>query len=54
MVFLLPGAFAGFLTSLASGRYIDRFGARAVLIAGAAATLALVTLGVWLVRRKST
>jgi len=37
VVFLLPGAFAGFLTSLASGRYIDRFGARAVLIAGAAA-----------------
>ena len=34
VVFLLPGAFAGFLTSLASGRYIDRFGARAVLIAG--------------------
>ena len=37
VVFLLPGAFAGFLTSLASGRYIDRFGARAVLIAETAA-----------------
>ena len=36
VVFLLPGAIAGFLTAVASGRYIDRFGARAVLIAGAA------------------
>lgn len=36
VVFLLPGALAGFLTAVASGRYIDRFGARAVLITGAA------------------
>ncbi len=36
VVFLLPGALAGFLTALVSGRYIDRFGARPVLMAGAA------------------
>jgi MFS family permease len=40
VVFLLPGAFAGFLTALASGRYIDRFGARAVLMVGASAGVA--------------
>jgi len=34
VVFLLPGALAGFLTALASGRYINRFGARSVLVAG--------------------
>ena len=34
IVFLLPGALAGFLTALASGRYIDRFGARLVLVVG--------------------
>ena len=34
LVFLLPGAFAGFLTALASGRYIDRYGARPVLAVG--------------------
>jgi MFS family permease len=33
---VLPGALAGFLTALASGRYIDRFGARVVLVAGIA------------------
>jgi MFS family permease len=37
VVFLLPGALAGFLTAVASGRYIDRFGARTVLVIGAAA-----------------
>jgi MFS family permease len=37
VVFLLPGALAGFLTAVVSGRYIDRFGARTVLIVGAAA-----------------
>jgi MFS family permease len=37
VVFLLPGALAGFLTAIASGRYIDRFGARTVLVIGAAA-----------------
>jgi MFS family permease len=36
VVFLLPGALAGFLTALASGRYIDRYGARLVLVAGIA------------------
>lgn len=36
VVYLLPGAIAGFLTATASGRYIDRYGARPVLIAGAA------------------
>lgn len=35
VVFLLPGALTGFLVALASGRYIDRFGARRVLMAGA-------------------
>ncbi len=37
VVFLLPGAIAGFMTAVASGRYIDRFGARTVLVVGAAA-----------------
>jgi len=32
VVFLLPGAFAGFLAALVSGRYIDRFGAQRVLM----------------------
>ncbi len=36
LVFQFPGAMAGFLATLVSGRYIDRFGARAVLVAGAA------------------
>ena len=36
VVFLLPGALAGFLVALISGRYIDRFGARRVLMVGAA------------------
>jgi MFS family permease len=40
VVFLLPGAVAGFLTAVASGRYIDRFGARTVLMVGAAAGVA--------------
>ena len=40
VVFLLPGALAGFLTAVASGRYIDRFGARVVLVVGAAAGVA--------------
>jgi MFS family permease len=44
VVFLLPGAFAGFLAAVASGRYIDRFGARAVLVAGAAAGIIGFTL----------
>ena len=40
VVFLLPGALAGFLTALASGRYINRFGARRVLVAGSAVGVA--------------
>lgn len=40
VVFLLPGALAGFLTAVASGRYIDRFGARVILVVGASAGVA--------------
>jgi len=53
VVFLLPGALAGFVTALLSGRYIDRYGARPVLVAGAAigvvgfVLLALVTRVGW-------
>ncbi|HPX37450.1 MAG TPA: MFS transporter, partial [Mycobacterium sp.] len=36
VVFLLPGAISGFITATASGRYIDRYGARPVLMVGAA------------------
>ena len=36
VVYLLPGALAGFVTALISGRYIERYGARPVLIAGTA------------------
>lgn len=35
LVFLLPGAVAGVVTATLSGRFIDRFGARPVLITGA-------------------
>ena len=35
VVFLLPGALAGFAVATVSGRYIDRFGARPVLLTGA-------------------
>lgn len=48
VVFLLPGAMAGFLTALASGRYIDRFGGRRVLMVGAAIGVvgfAMLTVG---------
>ncbi|MBJ7338231.1 MFS transporter [Mycolicibacterium sp.] len=37
LVFLLPGAVAGFVTATLSGRFIDRFGARPVLVSGAMA-----------------
>ena len=53
VVFLLPGALAGFATATVSGRYIDRYGARPVLIAGAAtgvlgfAMLALAHTQTW-------
>lgn len=36
VVFLLPGALTGFVTATLSGRFIDRLGARPVLITGAA------------------
>ena len=37
VVYLLPGAITGFVVALVSGRFIDRFGARPVLIVAAAA-----------------
>jgi len=35
VVYLLPGALTGFVTATLSGRFIDRLGARPVLVAGA-------------------
>lgn len=40
LYFLLPGAMAGFLVALVSGRFIDRFGAQKVLMVGAFAGIA--------------
>lgn len=40
MVYLLPGALAGFLTALLSSRSIDRYGARPVLLIGTATGVA--------------
>jgi predicted MFS family arabinose efflux permease len=37
VVYLLPGALTGFVTATLSGRFIDRFGARPVLVSGAMA-----------------
>jgi MFS family permease len=37
LVYLLPGALTGFVTATLSGRFIDRFGARPVLVTGALA-----------------
>jgi MFS family permease len=37
VVYLLPGALAGFVTATLSGRFIDRFGARPILVSGAMA-----------------
>jgi MFS family permease len=37
VVYLLPGALTGFVTATLSGRFIDRFGARPVLVIGALA-----------------
>jgi MFS family permease len=37
VVYLLPGAFTGFVIALVSGRFIDRFGARPVLMVAALA-----------------
>lgn len=44
VVFLLPGAIAGFVTAVLSGRYIDRYGARIVLVVGAVAGVVGFTL----------
>lgn len=40
VVYLLPGAFTGFVVALISGRFIDRFGARPVLVVAALAGIA--------------
>jgi MFS family permease len=40
VVYLLPGALTGFLIALVSGRFIDRFGARPVLVTAAVAGIA--------------
>jgi MFS family permease len=40
VVYLLPGALTGFLVALVSGRFIDRFGARPVLMIAAVAGIA--------------
>ena len=40
VVYLLPGAFTGFLVALVSGRFIDRHGARPVLLVAATAGIA--------------
>lgn len=48
LVFLLPGVFTGFVTATASGRFIDRFGARRVLAAGTAAgVIGFTLLALW-------
>jgi MFS family permease len=40
VVYLLPGAVTGFLVALVSGRFIDRYGARPVLMSAAVAGIA--------------
>jgi MFS family permease len=40
VIYLLPGALTGFLVALASGRFIDRFGASPVLMVAAVAGIA--------------
>lgn len=40
VIYLLPGALTGFVIALASGRFIDRFGAKPVLIIAAVAGIA--------------
>lgn len=48
VVFLLPGALTGFVTATASGRFIDRFGARPVLVTGAVSGIVGFTaLALW-------
>ena len=44
VVFLLPGAVVGFVIATVSGRYIDRFGARPVLLVGAGVGLVGYTM----------
>ncbi len=44
VAFLLPGAVAGFLAALVSGRYIDRFGAQRVLMLGTTLGIAGFTI----------
>ncbi len=47
VIFLLPGALTGFAVALVSGRFIDRYGARRVLVAAAmAGVLGFVLLAV--------
>jgi MFS family permease len=46
VVYLLPGALTGFLVALVSGRFIDRFGARPVLmVAAVAGTVGFLFIG---------
>jgi MFS family permease len=40
VVYLLPGAITGFLVAMVSGRFIDRYGARPVLVAAAVSGIA--------------
>ncbi|HKV19633.1 MAG TPA: MFS transporter, partial [Mycobacterium sp.] len=40
VIYLLPGAVTGFVVALVSGRFIDRFGARPVLVVAAAVGIA--------------
>lgn len=40
VVYLLPGAFTGFVVAMISGRFIDRYGARPVLLVAAVAGMA--------------
>lgn len=40
VVYLLPGALTGFVVAMASGRFIDRFGARRILVVAAVAGIA--------------
>ena len=59
VVYLLPGALAGFVVALVSGRFIDRFGARPVLMIAAVVGIAVFapggiagSLSGWLKRRR--
>ena len=52
VVYLLPGAMAGFLTALLSGRYIDRLGPRQMLLIGS--VLGVVGFGMLAVAHAKT